>query len=120
MILKSLLLSFTFLSVILFNAADTGLPGKWTGTLRSAANDEWPLEYNLQVNGGKLSGTGLSPQGVSEITNTKITGNDFTFDLWVDGQSANHSGKYIAAGDSISLTIDFNGDRFHSTLRRAK
>jgi hypothetical protein len=29
-----------------------------------------------------------------------------------------HSGKYYAQGDSVSLNIDYNGTKFHTTLNR--
>ena len=105
---------FMFINIL------AGVPGKWTGTLKTPDDVQYPLAYNLKADGDKLTGTGLSPQGEFEITNGKITGNDFSFNLEVDGKAAKHTGRYIAAGDSLSLDIYFDGNHFHSTLLRAK
>ena len=98
--------------VLMFGTLLQGVSGKWSGTLKTPDNVEYPLAYNLKVDGDKLTGTGLSPQGEFEITNGKLTGEGFTFGLQVDGKTAKHTGKYVAVGDSVSLDIDFDGNSF--------
>lgn len=98
-------------------AAD--LTGKWTGTLKTPDGNEFPLTYVLKVDGDKLTGTGQSPQGEVPISDGKVTGTDFAFNLSVNGTDVKHTGKYYAAADSIGLDIDFNGMKFHTTLKRS-
>jgi hypothetical protein len=96
-----------------------GVAGKWAGTVRALRSIAVPLHYYFKVDGDKLTGTGESTQGVLPIIDGKITGNDFTFNLPNTGGLVKHTCKYYEVGDSIGMDIDFNGYRFHSTLKRS-
>jgi len=98
-------------------AADTA--GKWAGTLTAPDGNQYPLTYTFKTDSGKLTGTGSSPEGDVAITNGKLNGNDFTFTIGVGGVDIINTGKYYPTGDSIGLNIDYNGMKFHSTLKRA-
>jgi len=100
-------------------AIATDLAGKWTGTLKAPDGNEYPLTYTFKTDSGKLTGTGTSPQGEVAITDGKLNGTDFTFNIGVNGMDIKNTGKYYPAGDSIGLDIDFNGMKFHATLKRA-
>jgi|SRR5471030_2390670 hypothetical protein len=97
----------------------TDLNGKWTGSIKTPDGNEFPLTYTLKVDGANLTGTASSPQGDVAITNGKVTGTDFSFSLDVNGTDVKHTGKYYAAADTAGLDIDFNGMKFHTTLKRA-
>ena len=81
---------------------------------------EFPLEYNLKAEGTKLSGTGLSPDGVLELTSCALKGNDFSFEMMVSQKNVKHTCKYYPVGDSVSVDIFYDGHNMHSTLLRGK
>jgi hypothetical protein len=95
------------------------LTGKWTGSLKTPDGNEIALTYNFKVDSGKVKGTAESPQGTVDISDGKITGNDFTFNLSVNGTDIKHTGKFYPDADSVGMDIDFNGMKFHTTLKRA-
>jgi hypothetical protein len=97
-------------------AAD--LAGKWTGTLKTPDGNEIPLTYIFKTDSGKLAGTVSSPQGDVPITDGKLNGNDFTFSLSVNGTDIKNTGKFYPEADSVGMDIDFNGMKFHTTLKR--
>ncbi|MDP9046771.1 MAG: glycoside hydrolase [Bacteroidota bacterium] len=94
--------------------------GKWKGSITTPDGNEFPLTYVLKVDGDKLTGTAQSPQGEVPINDGKISGADFSFSLSVNGTDIKHTGKYYAAADTAGLDIDFNGMKFHTTLKRDK
>ena len=97
------------------------LAGKWTGTLKAPDGNEYPLTYTFKTDGDKLTGIGSSPQGDVPLTDGKITSStDFTFNVAVNGADIKNTGKYYPTGDSIGLDIDFNGMKFHATLKRGQ
>jgi hypothetical protein len=95
------------------------MTGKWTGSIKTPDGNEFPLTYVLKVDGNNLTGTATSPQGDVAISNGKVTGTDFSFSLDVNGTDVKHTGKYYADADTAGLDIDFNGMKFHTTLKRA-
>ena len=113
--LATALLSLCFLTCF---AAFADFAGRWAGILTTDNGDQYPLVYNFKIDGDKLTGTGQSTQGVLTLFDGKITGNDFTFNLAVTGGIVKHICKYYTVGDSISIDIDYNGFKFHSTLKR--
>jgi hypothetical protein len=93
--------------------------GAWTGKLLAPDGNEYPLNYTLKVDGDKLTGKGASPQGDVDIANGKVKGDSLSFTIDVGGVTVLNSGKYFTAGDSISLNVDYQGYKMHSTLTRA-
>jgi hypothetical protein len=98
-------------------AAIAGLTGKWSGKLRTPDGNDIDLTYIFKVDGDKLTGTAIS-QGIEiPIDSGKVNGNDIKFSLTnPDGVVILHKGKYY--GDSVGMDIDFQGMKFHSTLKR--
>ncbi len=101
-------------------AAATGIAGSWTGTLKTPDGNEFPLNYTFKTDNGVLTGTAQSPEGMVDIIEAKMKQDSLNFGVMVNDVKAIHSAKYFAAGDSISLNIDFNGEKLHTTLTRAK
>ena len=93
--------------------------GKWTANLKTPDGNEFALNYNLKSDGSVLTGTVESPQGSVELADGKVKGDSLWFSVDAGGTKVLNAGKYIAAGDSISLGIDFQGMKFHTTLKRA-
>jgi len=95
------------------------LNGKWTGTLAAPDGNEYPLNYTFKIDNDKLTGAGQSPQGSVDITEGKVKGDSLSFAVDVGGVKVINTGKYFSAGDSISLNVDYQGYKMHSTLKRA-
>ena len=95
------------------------LNGKWSGVLSAPDGNQYPLNYTLKADGDKLTGTGDSPQGSVDLTDGKVKGDSLSFAIDVGGVKVINSGKYFSAGDSISLNIDYQGFKMHTTLKRA-
>lgn len=93
--------------------------GKWNANLKTPDGNEFQLNYNLKSDGTVLTGTVESPQGSIDIAEGKVKGDSLWFSVDAGGTKVLNAGKYIAAGDSISLGIDFQGMKFHTTLKRA-
>jgi hypothetical protein len=92
--------------------------GKWNTTLKTPDGNEFPLNYNLKSDGAVLTGTVESPQGTIDVAEGKVKGDSLWFSVDAGGTKVLNAGKYIATGDSISLGIDFQGMKFHTTLKR--
>ena len=95
-----------------------GLAGKWTGTLKSPDGSDFTLTYAFKTDSGKLTGSVSSPQGEIPITEGKLDGDNFGFNVDVGGTTVKNTGKLYDAADSIGLDIDFGGQKFHTTLKR--
>jgi hypothetical protein len=94
------------------------LAGKWTGTLKTPDGNDVPLTYVFKTDSGKLTGTAATPEGEIPITEGKLNGDDFSFNVSVNGSDYRHTGKLYEAADTIGLDIDLNGQKFHTTLKR--
>ena len=95
------------------------LNGHWTGTLAAPDGNEYPLNYTFKIDNDKLMGTGQSTQGSVDITEGQVKGDSLSFAIDVGGVKVINTGKYFSAGDSISLNVDYQGYKMHSTLKRA-
>lgn len=98
-------------------AAVVDLSGKWSGTVKTPDGNEVELNYTFKVDGDKLTGSAESQGSEVTIDSGKISGNDFKFIIVnTDGITIPHSGKYY--GDSVSMNLDYQGMKFHTTLKR--
>lgn len=92
------------------------LTGKWAGALKTP-NGDIPIKYTFKVEGEALTGTADGPQGAIPITDGKISGNNFVFNIAVNNMVLKNVGKFY--GDSITIDIDFQGANLHGMLKRA-
>jgi hypothetical protein len=101
-------------------AAILDVNGKWTGTIKSPDGSDIDLNYVFKVDGDKLTGIAKA-QGIEiKIDSGKVNGTDFKFNITnPEGIILPHTGKYYADGDSISININYQDMKFHSTLKRA-
>jgi hypothetical protein len=99
-------------------AAIADLNGKWSGKLVLGDGSEYPLLYNFKVDGGKLTGTALTPDGDVQIADGKTNGTDFSFSVTTGGRDIPHTGKFY--GDSTTVDLEINGSKVHSVLKRAE
>jgi len=102
---RTMVRSFCFFVVTLF-AVSIGLAqdinGKWKGQMQSP-NGPMDLVFNFKANGDSLSGTVESPMGELPITNGKIDGKTFFFQVNAGEMTISH--QCTAMGDSIAMKV---------------
>ncbi|HVW98303.1 MAG TPA: hypothetical protein VHA56_20220 [Mucilaginibacter sp.] len=96
------------------------LTGSWTGTLHAPDGNDYPLNYTFKVAGDSLSGWGEGQSGKVNITNTKLSGNNFSFHIDINGVDVVDSCKFYPEGDTVAMDIDYQGFKMHATLKRAQ
>jgi len=100
--------------VLGFTFGSSPIDGKWKGKM-----GELELVFTFTVNGEVLTGTVQSPMGELNIANGKVSGDNFTFDVDVNGQSINHVCKKI--DETISLKVpEMQGNATECILTRVK
>ncbi len=77
------------------------IDGKWIGTISSPQGD-MELTFTFAVDGNKLTGKNSSAMGEIDLTNGTVNGNDFSFDVEMQGMKIVHNCKYLD-DDSIEL-----------------
>ncbi|MDB5086336.1 MAG: glycoside hydrolase [Mucilaginibacter sp.] len=107
--------------IICLAAVVADLSGKWTGVVKTPEGQDVTLTYIMKVDGDTLTGTGEANGNTVTINEGKINGNDFTFKITdTEGLVIPHSGKFYPEADSVSMNIDYNGTKMHTTLKRDK
>ena len=101
-------------------AALADLNGKFSGVLNAPDGNQYPLTYSFKIDGDKLTGNLDYSQGSVPIDSGKVSGDNMAFSVTIEGKPYTHKGKYFAQGDSISMNVDFEGTKAHTTLQRAK
>ena len=96
-----------------------GIGGNWTGVLSAPDGNDYPLNYTFKLDSGKLTGIGQSPMGAVGLKDGKVKGDSLSFSIDAGGVTVLNTGKYFSAGDSISLNVDYQGTKMHTTLKRA-
>jgi hypothetical protein len=77
------------------------IDGKWIGKISSPQGD-MELTFTFAVDGNKLTGKNSSAMGEIELTNGVVNGNDFSFDIDMQGMKIVHNCKYLD-DDTIDL-----------------
>lgn len=80
------------LPVILFlliasSAYANGIEGTWTAKMPGGGME---LTFVFKMADGKLTGVVRSPNGDMEITNAKVNGNEFSFDVSFESMTIKH------------------------------
>jgi hypothetical protein len=100
-------------------AAD--ISGTWTATANSP-NGDFTLSFTFKQDGASLTGSVQGPQGDPiAISNGKIDGDKFTFDVSFNGLTIHHD--CTVDGDEIKMTTKSDSADFPGmtmTLKRAK
>lgn len=84
--MKAILLLF-FCSM--FYGIGSGVDGSWKTTMNGPDGD-MEMTFVFAMEGGKLTGFVKSPMGELPISNTKIDGTVFSFDVAVNGMVIKH------------------------------
>lgn len=100
--MKKWLLVFTALvfGALVSNAA--GIDGKWKTTMERP-DGKMEITFIFKTNGNILSGSASTPMGEMPISNGKINGNEFSFDIDMGGNPMPHKGTID--GDTIKMKI---------------
>ena len=97
---------FFYFCVVTFFAMSIGhaqnINGKWKGEMQGP-NGSMELIFNFKVSGDTLSGTVTSPMGELPMSNGKINGKTFSFDVNANEMIINH--QCTVMSDSISMKV---------------
>jgi hypothetical protein len=111
-------LAMTFCAATAF-AAD--VTGAWTAEMKMPDGTNFQLGFNFKQDGNTLTGTVQGPQGDPiAISNGKVDGDKFTFDVSFNGMTIHHDCK--VDGDTIKMTTKSDSGDFPGmelTLKRA-
>jgi hypothetical protein len=101
-------------------AAD--VTGSWTTTMQTQDGNSAAITFNFKQDGASLTGTVAGPIGDPlEITNGKVDGDKFTFDVSFNGMTIHHT--CAVTGDTIKMSTKTDSGDFPAmelTLTRAK
>jgi hypothetical protein len=85
---------------------DAKIDGKWIGKV-SGPQGEFELTFTFKVDGDKLTGKNSSSMGELDLINGVVNGNDFSFDIDMQGMTISHKCKYLD-DDSIEVKVNIN------------
>lgn len=97
--IKKIFLSAILLTIGIGFCNAAKIDGKW----KTLINDQMELTFTFKVEGDKLTGTVTSDMGILPVINGKIKGNDFTFDVDMEGNIIGHVCKLD--GEVIKMKI---------------
>ncbi|MGH9562411.1 MAG: hypothetical protein ACRD3S_13240 [Terracidiphilus sp.] len=103
------------------HAAD--ITGTWSAQMTSPDGNGFQLTFTFKQDAAKLTGNVQTPMGdATEITNGKIDGDKFTFDVSFNGMTIHHDCT-IVSNDEIKMTTKSDSGDFPGidlTLHRVK
>jgi len=79
----------------------TGIEGTWKASMQGPDGD-MELTFVFKMTDGKLSGVVQSPNGDTAITNTKVNGKEFSFDVSFNDMTIKHNCN-LQEDDTISM-----------------
>jgi hypothetical protein len=96
---------------------ESGINGIWIG-LVNGPQGETELTFTYKVNGDTLTGTDSSSLGVIDLTNGIVNGNNFSFDVDLNGMKISHECRYLGK-DTIDVVADVMDQKINMKLTRA-
>jgi hypothetical protein len=94
-----------------------GLSGKWKATVKADDGNLIDVVFYFKADGEKLTGTSVSPEGVANILDGKITGDTFSFRT-IGSQGIDYYMKGKIYADSCGMDVDFGDAKMHLKLLR--
>ena len=101
-------------------AVIANVSGQWAATFNAPDGNAYPLTYTFKVDGDKLTGTLETSGMTAPIDSGKVSGENVSFSVTVQGVTYSHKGKYYNPADSVGLDVTFDGNKGHITLTRPK
>jgi hypothetical protein len=83
-----------------------GIKGKWK-TSMEGPDGSMEITFIFKVEGDSLTGSVILPIGEMEIKNGKVKGNEFSFNIDMNGNAIPHKGKL--EGDVIKMNVEMPG-----------
>src|SRR5688572_16926396 len=83
------ILSLMILLLVASGAYANDIEGTWKGKMQGP-NGEMELTFVFKMTDGNLTGAVRTPNGDTEITNTRVNGKEFSFDVSFDGMTIKH------------------------------
>jgi len=96
--IKKLFLLTLMLTAGIYVCNAAKIDGKWKTTM-----NDMELTFTFKVVGETFSGSVLSPMGDMPFTNGKIKGEEYSFDIDMEGAKITH--KFKLVGDVIKMTV---------------
>ncbi|HTY35459.1 MAG TPA: hypothetical protein VMH23_00005, partial [Bacteroidota bacterium] len=94
-----------------------GIDGKWKGEMQGP-NGPFELTFKFKVVGDSLTGAVVGQMGEMPISNGKVKGTSFSFDVNVNDMNISHQCTFMS--DSISMKVQgFQGEPMVLMLKRA-
>jgi hypothetical protein len=87
--MKTILGVFVFLIISTYSFA-SGIEGTWTTTMQGP-DGSMEMTFVFKMDGAKLTGSTIGPNGETPISNTKVNGNEFSFDVSFGDMAISHS-----------------------------
>jgi hypothetical protein len=100
--MKKWLFVFAFALFCVVAGRAEGIDGKWKASMEGP-DGKMEITFTFKVNGNVLTGTVGSPMGELPISNGKIDGKEFSFDIDMGGNPMPHKGTID--GDVIKMKI---------------
>ena len=102
--------------VMIIGCNEKDINGKWKGEMQTP-NGPFELTYDFKVIGDSLTGTVSSAMGELPISNGKVNGETFSFDVNVNGMTL--SQQCTVMSDSISMKFEgMQGEPREMILKR--
>lgn len=83
----------------------SGIDGNWAGHLKTPDGTDMEISFVFKTNGEKLSGVVKSPNGDFEISNSKINGKDFSFEITFNDTTITGNCT-LNEDDTINMKVD--------------
>lgn len=107
--MRKLFLLLLILSGGILTSFAAEIDGKWKTTMTPPDGGEgMEITFTFKADGEKLTGSVNTQMGEMEFTNGKINGQEFTFDVDLNGMVIKH--KCTIDGDTIKMKIEGFGD----------
>jgi len=97
---------------------ESKINGAWLTKVQGPQGD-MELTFTFKVDGNTLTGTDSSAMGSIALTNDVVYGNDFSFDIEMQGMKISHACKYLD-DDSIDMKTNVSDQVMDIKLKRVK
>jgi hypothetical protein len=97
---------------------ESKINGAWLTKVQGPQGD-MELTFTFKVDGNTLTGTDSSAMGLIPLTNGVVHGNDFSFDIEMQGMKISHECKYLD-DDSIDMKANVVDQVMDIKLKRVK
>ena len=102
--MKKILSVFVFLLIASYGFA-AGIEGNWVANMKGPdGGDGMTMTFSFKMDGDKLTGVVKTPNGDMPISNTKIDGKTFSFDVSFNETTIKHNCT-LKEDDTISMKI---------------